>query len=65
METLTIEQKINSVKDDYDDIAIEYANDFYEDTADNGYIDKFLDSLSGNLILDAGCGVGEDCKYVE
>lgn len=65
MEILTVEQKIKSVKDDYDDIAREYADDFYEDTADNGYIEKFLESLLGNLILDAGCGVGEDCKYVE
>ena len=65
MEKLTMNQKIQSVIDDYNDIASQYAADFYDDATDNVYVDKFLASLSGKLILDAGCGVGEDCKYVE
>lgn len=65
MEKLTMNQKIQSVIDDYNDIASQYADDFYDDATDNVYIDKFLASLSGKLILDVGCGVGEDCKYVE
>lgn len=63
--SLNTEQKVKSVIKDYDDIAREYADEFYEDTSDNKYIDKFLDSLTGKCILDAGCGVGEDCRYVE
>ena len=63
--SLNTEQKVKSVIKDYDDIAREYADEFYEDTSDDKYIDKFLNSLTGKSILDAGCGVGEDCKYVE
>lgn len=62
---LTLKEKIESVISDYDDIASEYANEFYDDPADNKYIDKFLKQLTGESILDAGCGAGEDCKYVE
>ena len=62
---LTTQEKTKSVIDDYDDIAREYAEEFYDDTSDDRYIDKFLQSLNGKRILDAGCGVGEDCKYVE
>ena len=62
---LSTQQKVESVVEDYDDIAREYAEEFYEDTSDDKYIDRFLSSLGGKSILDAGCGVGEDCKYVE
>ena len=65
IERLTTKEKTKSVIDDYDDIAREYAEEFYDDTSDDKYIDKFLQSLSGKRILDAGCGIGEDCKYVE
>lgn len=65
VQDLTTKEKIESVIGDYDDIAREYAEEFYDDTSDNNYIDRFLQSLSGTRILDAGCGVGEDCKYVE
>ena len=41
MEKLTINQKIQSVIDDYNDIASQYAADFYDDATDNVYIDKF------------------------
>lgn len=65
MGNLTTQEKTKSVIDDYDAIAREYAEDFYNDTSDDRYIDKFLKLLNGKKILDAGCGVGEDCKYVE
>lgn len=65
IKNLTTQEKTKSVVDDYDDIAREYAEEFYNDTSDNKYIDKFLQSLNGKKILDAGCGVGEDCKYIE
>lgn len=65
IKNLNTEEKTKSVIDDYNDIAREYAEEFYDDTSDDKYIDKFLQSLNGKRILDAGCGVGEDCKYVE
>lgn len=65
IENLSTEEKTKSVIDDYDDIAKEYAEEFYNDTSDNEYIDRFLHSLNGKRILDVGCGVGKDCKYVE
>lgn len=61
---LTVEQKKQGVIADYDDIAKEYAEEFFEDTSDNKYIDIFLDSLEGIKILDVGCGNGKDCKYI-
>ncbi len=64
--SLTTEKKIKSVKDDYDDIPEDYAYEFYGDTSDNEFIDKFLSSLSGgDKVLDAGCGVGDDCEYMD
>lgn len=66
METkkLTVEEKKKGVIDDYDDIAREYAEEFFNDTSDNQYIDYFLQSLEGTKILDVGCGNGKDCKYI-
>lgn len=54
---LTTKEKVKSVIDDYDDIAEEYADEFYEDPSNRKYIDRFLQSLNGRGILDAGCGV--------
>lgn len=39
---LTIEQKKKSVIDDYNDIAQEYTEKFFEDKSDEKYIDQFL-----------------------
>lgn len=65
VDTLNTDEKVKSVVEDYDDIAKEYADEFYEDTSANEYINEFLNSLTGRKILDAGCGNGKDCKYIE
>lgn len=61
---LTIEQKKKCVIDDYNDIAQEYTEEFFDDKSDEKYIDQFLQSLEGKNVLDAGCGNGRDCKYI-
>lgn len=61
---LTTLEKKKGVISDYDDIAKEYAEDFFYDTSDNHHIDAFLQSLDGIKVLDAGCGNGKDCKYI-
>ena len=61
---LTIEQKKKYVIDDYNDIAQEYTEEFFDDKSDEKYIDQFLQSLEGKNVLDAGCGNGRDCKYI-
>lgn len=61
---LTIEQKKKCVIDDYNDIAKEYTKEFFDDKSDEKYIDQFLQSLDGKYVLDAGCGNGRDCKYI-
>ena len=58
-------EKIALVKNTYNAIAKEYVNVFYKDTTDCNYINKFLDDLSGLKVLDAGCGIGRDCKYMQ
>lgn len=64
MQKLTTIEKKKGVIADYDDIAKEYAEEFFYDTSDNKYIDDFLQSLNGIKILDVGCGNGKDCKYI-
>lgn len=61
---LTIEQKKKYVIDDYNDIVQEYTEEFFDDKSDEKYIDQFLQSLKGKNVLDAGCGNGRDCKYI-
>ena len=62
---LSTTEKIDLVKNTYNVIAEKYVTIFFEDSCDNKYIDKFLNNLSGTKILDAGCGVGNDCKYAQ
>lgn len=61
---LTTEEKKKGVIDDYNDIAKEYAEEFFYDKSDDKYIDLFLQSLDGIKVLDVGCGNGRDCKYM-
>lgn len=60
----TEKEKINSVYDNFNNIAKDYMRLFYEETCDNKYLNKFLESLDGKKILDAGCGIGKENKYV-
>ena len=61
---LTIEQKKKYVIDDYNAIVQEYTEEFFDDKSDEKYIDQFLQSLEWKNVLDAGCGNGRDCKYI-
>lgn len=61
---LTDEEKIDSVYKNFNNIAEKYMKLFYEENCDHKYLDKFLESLNGNKILDAGCGIGKENKYV-
>ena len=65
IDNLTNEDKINLVKNTYNSIAKKYVDVFFEDYFDQKYIDRFLKDLSGTKILDAGCGIGRECKYVQ
>lgn len=62
--SLTTQEKKKIVIDDYNDIAEDYANDFFDDSSDEKYIDIFLQKLDGKQIMDVGCGNGRECKYM-
>ena len=59
---LTNLEKRNIVKEDYDNISIEYSK---ISNIENYvcYLDEFISSLNGTEILDIGCGSGETAKY--
>ena len=61
---LTEEEKIDTVRQNFNAIAKEYMEQFYEESCDHIYLDKFLKDLNGKKILDAGCGIGKENKYV-
>lgn len=65
IENYSTEEKTKTVINDYNNIAKQYADEFYYDTSDDKYIDKFLQKLNGKRVLDVGCGLGEDCKRIE
>lgn len=50
--------------DTYNKIAQEYDKEFGNDYSDTPYVDKFLNYLEGNKVLDIGCGVGNLTKYI-
>lgn len=57
-------EKIKSVIDDYDDIAKDYCAEFANSKVYNEYIDDFLKNVKSGKILDAGCGCGNACYYI-
>ncbi len=56
-------EKRKIVKDDYDAIAEVFANCYSEINLYKPYIDDFVKSLSGENILDVGCGAGQFTNY--
>ena len=65
LSNMTSNEKKNTVIKDYNDIAKEYADEFFGTKAYERYIDNFLKVLNGKKILDVGCGNGTDCKYIK
>lgn len=59
---LSNKEKREMVKKDYNAIA-EIYNNFEDYYALNIYIERFLNSLTGKNILDAGCGTGKFAGY--
>ena len=48
----------------YNNIAMQYYNEYKDDKADLEYIDKFL-NMCNKKILDLGCGMGHYSKYIK
>ncbi len=61
---LSTEEKLKSVEEDYNEIATEYCDEFCEADIYNIYIDKWLQIIKKGYILDAGCGGGNNCQYI-
>lgn len=61
---LNTKEKEQSVINDYNDIAKEYCEEFSNTEIYNRYIDKFLDNVQSGKILDAGCGCGNQCEFI-
>lgn len=62
--SLNINDKVQSVINDYNDIAIEYCEEFGDNDNYNIYINKWLKSLESGEILDVGCGCAKNCQYI-
>ena len=61
---LSTEEKSMSVMSDYNDIALEYCDEFCNIDVYNGFIDKWLQTMQKGNILEAGCGGGNNCQYI-
>ena len=61
---LSTEEKSMSVMSDYNDIALVYCDEFCNIDVYNGFIDKWLQTMQKGNILDAGCGGGNNCQYI-
>lgn len=64
IEEISTEEKVESVRADYDDIAREYCDEFCGTEAYNGFSDKWLQTIGKGNILDVGCGAGNNCQYI-
>ena len=60
----TNKQKREFVKDDYNAIANLYANEDRNLKLYAPYVNKFIESLNGNKVLDVGCGAGEFSNFL-
>lgn len=58
------EKKKQIVKDDYNAIAEIYASSYCDIDYCMPYIDEFIASLTGNDVLDVGCGAGQITDYL-
>ncbi len=59
-----MKNKVEEVKNVYDEIASLYDEKLWNDMPYNEEINKFCNYLNGNTILDIGCAMGSFTKYV-
>ena len=64
LNNMSTEEKSQSVIRDYNDIASEYCDEFCCTEVYNVFIDKWLQLMKKGIILDVGCGGGNNCQYI-
>ncbi len=64
LNSMLTEEKSESVIRDYNDIASEYCDEFCGTEVYNVFIDKWLQLMQKGIILDVGCGGGNNCQYI-
>ena len=64
LNSMSTEEKSQSVIRDYNDIASEYCDEFCCTEVYNVFIDKWLQLMKKGIILDVGCGGGNNCQYI-
>ena len=62
--SMSTQEKSESVMSDYNDIASEYCDEFCDTQVYNDFIDKWLQTIQKGNILDVGCGGGNNCQYI-